>query len=100
MANTQNVTIKDIVNKYTNLSTDNYIKIFVEIFAIPLAYIFINFTKLTANQVTYLGFTVGFFGSIAACLMANDMILFAVFYFFFVIFGVFRRFLVFFDDFL
>ncbi len=57
------ISFNHILYKLTNWHNDNYIKLFVEPFSIPLAWLAINFTRLSANQVTLMGFFLGVLGN-------------------------------------
>ena len=57
--------VGEISRKFTNWESDRYIAIFVEPLAIPVAWLTLNFTRLSANDVTWISLFCGVLGNLA-----------------------------------
>ena len=80
-----NITISDVIKNLTNQATDNYIKLFVEVFSIPISHFTINRTRLTANNITYLGLFIGIVGFGLSIVFNNLSVLIVSYYMFFIL---------------
>lgn len=61
---------RELFYKYTNWDNDNYIKLFIEPISIPIAWLLLSFTRLSANQITLFGCFLGIGGALIGTVKA------------------------------